>query len=123
MGKHINFLGYTLWVSDDGKQLPSETVSSRQRFYSAGVLATYSITSNFSVGIFLYSMNLSRRGYLWRGRVLAILSILFLGFLILLRMAHTYSIDWLRLCFMEARSLILIEQYVMVVSQLDGGYR
>lgn len=82
MGKHINFLGYTLWVSDGEKQLPGKTVSSRQRFYSPSVLATYSIISNFSVGIFLYSINLSRRGYLWRGRVLAILSMLFLGFLI-----------------------------------------
>ena len=74
MSKHINFLGYTLWVSDDRKQPPDEAVSLSRCFYSPGVLAAYCLVSNFSVGIFLYSISLSRRGYVWRGRLLAILS-------------------------------------------------
>lgn len=82
MDKHVNFLGYTLWVFEDWKQLPAKTISSRQRFYSPGILATYCIINNFSVGIFLYSINLSRRGCVGRGRVLGILSVVFLSFLI-----------------------------------------
>ena len=78
MSKHINFFGYTLWVSDDRKQPPDEAVPLSRCFYSPGVLASYCIVSNFSVGIFLYSINLARRGYVWRGRLLAILSALFL---------------------------------------------
>ena len=74
MGKHINFLGYTLWVSDDRNQPPDTAVPLSRCFYSPGVLATYCIVSNFSVGVFLYSINLYRRGYVWRGRLLAILS-------------------------------------------------
>jgi hypothetical protein len=82
MGKHINFFGYTFWVSDDGKQPPDQVVPLSRYFYSPGVLATYCIVSNFSVGIFLYSINLSRRGSVWLGRLLGILSALFLIFLV-----------------------------------------
>jgi hypothetical protein len=80
MRKHINFLGYTFWIADDRDQTSSRTEFPGVFFYSPSVLAAYSIFTNFSVGILLYSRNLSRRGYFWRGRVLAILSVLFLVF-------------------------------------------
>ncbi len=79
MGKHINFFGYTLWVLDNGEQLHNQLAASRHRFYSPRVLAAYSIIISFCLGIFLYSINLSRRGYLWQGRVLAALSILLIA--------------------------------------------
>lgn len=41
MSKHINFFGYTLWVSDDRKQPPDEAVPLSRCFYSPGVLASY----------------------------------------------------------------------------------
>jgi hypothetical protein len=111
MGKHINFFGYTLWVSDDRKQPPDEAVPLGRCFYSPGVLATYCIVSNFSVGIFLYSINLSRRGYVWRGRLLAILSASFLIFLVF-RDLFTGS-------FFELRSSFLIN--VLVAATLYGA--
>ncbi|MEG4106680.1 hypothetical protein QUA04_11230 [Microcoleus sp. S13_C5] len=46
MSKHINFLGYTLWVSDDRKQPPDEAVSLSRCFYSPGVLAQGKRISN-----------------------------------------------------------------------------
>lgn len=106
MSKHINFLGYTLWVSDDRKQLPDEAVYLSRCFYSPGVLAAYCLVSNFSVGIFLYSINLSRRGYVWRGRLLAILSA---SFLICLACR-----DFLADNFFEYRSRLLINMLVAI---------
>ena len=106
MSKHINFLGYTLWVSDDRKQPPDEAVYLSRCFYSPGVLAAYCLVSNFSVGIFLYSINLSRRGYVWRGRLLAILSA---SFLICLACR-----DFLADNFFEYRSRLLINMLVAI---------
>jgi hypothetical protein len=78
MGKHINFVGYSLWISDDREQTPTEVLSSTRPLYSPGVLAAYCIFTNFAVGTLLYGINVFRRGYLWRGSLLAILSVLFL---------------------------------------------
>jgi hypothetical protein len=70
MGKHINLMGYSLWISDDTQQESDEEISSSQPLYSPGVIAAYCIFTSLFVGIILYGINLSRRGYLWRGRVL-----------------------------------------------------
>jgi hypothetical protein len=94
MSKHINFFGYTLWVSDDRKQPPDEAVSLNRCFYSPGVLAAYCIVSNFSVGVFLYSINLYRRGYVWRGRLLAMLSALFLISLVFRELFGGRFLEW-----------------------------
>ena len=80
MSKHINFFGYTVWVLDGDDQLPDQTATLSRCFYSPVVLAAYSISSNFAISIFLYSLNLSRRGYQWRGRLIAGLSVFFLVF-------------------------------------------
>lgn len=75
MNRHVNFLGTSVWVSSD-----SETVSSR-RFrlalkptYSPLTLAAYSVFAGFLVAVALYGMNLSRRGYVWTGRLLTVAS-------------------------------------------------
>ena len=111
MSKHINFFGYTFWVWDDRKQLPDKAVSLSRCFYSPGVLAAYCLVSNFSVGIFLYSINLSRRGYVWRGRLLAILSA---SFLICLAFRDFFADN-----FFEYRSRLLIN--VLVATALYGS--
>ncbi len=70
MIKHINFFGYSLWISDETQQEFDEEVSSRKALYSPGVLAAYCIFTNLFVAIILYGINIFRRGYLGRGRVL-----------------------------------------------------
>lgn len=73
MGKQINVLGYSFWISDNQPE-SDEKIASNKRFYSPSILAAYCILSNLFVGIILYGINISRRGYLWRGRVLILLS-------------------------------------------------
>lgn len=79
MGKQINVLGYSFWLSDACQPESDEKTPSNKRFYSPGVLAAYCIFANLLVGIILYGINISRRGYLWRGRVLIVLSSLILA--------------------------------------------
>ena len=78
MTKHINFCGFSLWTSDDIRQGANEELSAQKSFYSPGVLATYCIFIDLLVGFILYGINISRRGYLWKGKLLIILSILIL---------------------------------------------
>jgi len=92
MGKHINFVGYSLWISDDNEQTPTEVLSSTHPLYSPGVLAAYCIFTNFAVGTLLYSINVFRRGYLWRGSLLAILSVLFLIARVFVSTANGYAL-------------------------------
>lgn len=78
MDKHINFVGYSIWISDGREQMPPEVLSSPHRLYSPGVLAAYCVFTDFAIGTVLYGINVFRRGYVWRGSLLAILSVLFL---------------------------------------------
>lgn len=109
MGKHINFLGYSLWIVNDKEQPPSEALPLNRSFYSPGILAAYCVFANFPVGILLYSINLFRRGYLWRGRLLAGLSGLFLVFQVVQRLFVNSS------NFTENRSEFLLNALVAVV--------
>jgi hypothetical protein len=74
MGKHINFFGYSLWRGDDTHPESEEEQVPTKPLYSPTVLAAYSIFTGLFVGIILYGINISRRGYVWRGRVLIVLS-------------------------------------------------
>ncbi|MBD1864345.1 MULTISPECIES: hypothetical protein [Trichocoleus] len=77
MSKHINFLGYSLWVQDHAEQI-SAKILSKAPLYSPRALAAYCIFFDFGIGTLLYSINVFRRGYLWRGRAIAILSVVLL---------------------------------------------
>jgi hypothetical protein len=80
MGKHISFLGYSIWVQDDND---NGNVSSNGQFeylYSPLTLAAYSILSSAGVGCILYGINLSRRDEKLKGYVFVGLAILFLMF-------------------------------------------
>ena len=79
MRKHLNFLGFSLWIPDE-INLNSREVALNKPLYSPSILAAYCILCNLAVGIFLYSLNISRRGDRTRGRLFAALS----GVLILL---------------------------------------
>ncbi len=92
MSKHINFFGYSLWISDGKEETPIELLSSTRPFYSPSVLAAYCIFTNFAVGTLLYGINVSRRGYLWRGSLLALLSVLFLMVKVFVSTSNRYAI-------------------------------
>jgi hypothetical protein len=74
MGNHINFMGYSLWTSDTTPQESDPERAASKPLYSPIVLAAYSMIFNLFVGIILYGINISRRGYVGRGRVLIVLS-------------------------------------------------
>ena len=78
MTKHINFCGFSLWTSDELRQGTNEELFPKKRFYSPGVLAAYCIFIDLFVGFILYGINISRRGYFWKGKLLIILSVLLL---------------------------------------------
>lgn len=73
MHKHLNVLGYSLWIPDEIK-LNSGELPVNKPLYSPSVLAAYCILCSLPVGTFLYSLNLSRRGDRTRGRLFAALS-------------------------------------------------
>lgn len=76
--KHINFLGYNLWVQDYVDQTSDKIPASRAPLYSPISLAVYCFLTHFGIGTLLYSINVLRRGYLWRGRAIAALSVIFI---------------------------------------------
>nr|WP_290226611.1 hypothetical protein [Trichocoleus desertorum] len=78
MTKHINFLGYSLWVRNRTEKMSDDTPPFKAPLYSPSALAVYCFFTNFGIGTLLYSINIFRRGYLWRGRAIAILSVAFL---------------------------------------------
>lgn len=78
MTKHINFWGYSLWVRNHAEQVSDDVPLSKAPFYSPSVLAVYCFLTNFGIGTLLYSINVFRRGYLWRGGAIATLSVMFL---------------------------------------------
>lgn len=77
MTKHNNFLGYSLWVRDYVEPTSDKIPASRAPLYSPTALAVYCFLTHFGIGTLLYSINVSRRGYLWRGRAIATLSVVF----------------------------------------------
>lgn len=93
MGKHINFLGYSLWISDAPQQGSNEEISANKPLYSPAVLAAYCIFTNLFVGIILYGINIFRRGYVWRGRVLIALSSLILVASVLVPIVDSLSMS------------------------------
>ncbi len=61
-------------MSDDVEKISDKRLVSGNHLYSPGILAAYCLFTNLFIGIILYGINISRRSYLWRGRVLIILS-------------------------------------------------
>jgi hypothetical protein len=74
MANHINFMGYSLWTSDTTLQESDQERAVAKPLYSPTVLAAYSIVFNLFIGIILYGINITRRGYRWRGIILIALS-------------------------------------------------
>lgn len=74
MSDHLNFLGLTFWVREQPKTPPNPGRISGCRLYSPKVLVAYCILGQFPAGVFLYGINLFRRGFRWRGKLLCILS-------------------------------------------------
>lgn len=78
MTKHINFLGYSTWISSESNHKESILVREHnQSLYSPSVLAGYSFLVP-SIGIILYGINLYRRDEQLKGRVFIIVSCSFI---------------------------------------------
>jgi hypothetical protein len=78
MGKHINFLGYSIWIPGKADHEGSRKIQgSGQLLYSPGALAGYSLLSP-SIGTILYGMNLCRRDEHLKGRFFIALSFIFI---------------------------------------------
>jgi hypothetical protein len=75
MTRHNNLLGCSFWVRDDVDPTPDKVTTSRAPLYSPSALVAYCILTDFGIGTLLYGINVFRRGYLWRGRAIAILSV------------------------------------------------
>ncbi|MBE9041876.1 hypothetical protein IQ235_13915 [Oscillatoriales cyanobacterium LEGE 11467] len=73
MSKHINLLGYSLWV-ESPKNGTLDRISPVQPLYSPTVLAAYSFIVNLFSGCLLYGVNLSRRGKKRQGRLFVLIS-------------------------------------------------
>lgn len=86
MDKQINFLGSSIWVpaadpeqTTHGDNTPISLASPLTRaFYSPLALAAYCVFTNVFIGTLLYGINLARRGYGLKGKVLVALSSLIL---------------------------------------------
>jgi hypothetical protein len=77
MGKHINILGYSLWLSgeaaDQGSKVSREP---EQSLYSPSALAGYALLSP-GIAMILYGMNLYRRDEQLKGKCFIVLSCIF----------------------------------------------
>jgi Na+(H+)/acetate symporter ActP len=74
MAKHINFLGYSTWISNERDHEESILIRGHNQFlYSPGVLAVYSFLVP-SIGVILYGINLYRRDEQLKGRAFIITS-------------------------------------------------
>jgi hypothetical protein len=66
MGKHINVLGYSIWIPNQADREAERLQGRGQSLYSPGILAGYSLLSP-SFGTLLYGMNLLRRNEAIKG--------------------------------------------------------
>jgi hypothetical protein len=82
MGKHINVLGYSIWISTKTDREAGRPQGEGQSLYSPGVLASYSLL-NPSFGTVLYGMNLLRRNESIKGIGFIVISCGFMVFSIL----------------------------------------
>jgi hypothetical protein len=87
MTKHINFLGYSTWISSESDHKESMLVREQnQSLYSPGLIAIYSFLVP-SIGIILYGINLHRTDEHLKGGVLIIISCSFI-FLSMFTVGH-----------------------------------
>ena len=66
MGKHINILGYSIWIPDQADREAERLQGRGQSLYSPSVLAGYGLL-NPSFGTLLYGINLLRRNESLKG--------------------------------------------------------
>lgn len=71
MIRQVVFLGYSLWVVDDPEQT---SLRPRKPLYHPVAIAAYCMLATLFVGVILYGINVSRRGYPWKGRLFVTLS-------------------------------------------------
>ena len=119
MGKHINFLGYSIWIFNQVDREVERLQGRGQSLYSPGILASYSLL-NPSFGTLLYGMNLLRRNEAIKGISFIVISCTFVIFSIL--MAGRGNQKSLLINVLVALSLYQLERHRFDVA-IRNGFR
>ncbi len=70
---------------DTGTAIAESTHLAGKRLYRPGVLAAYCILTNLPLGVFLFSLNVYRRGSIWAGRIsMALTALAIVGYSVVL---------------------------------------
>jgi hypothetical protein len=119
MGKHINVLGYSIWIPGQADREAERLQGRGQSLYSPGVLAGYGFL-NPSIGTLLYGINLLRRNESIKGIGFIVISCAFVLISILMAGRGNQGVFINNLLF--ALSLYQLEQYTFD-SAIRNGFR